>query len=49
MSETKIALYSIELGFLMLFGKTMKFIVFLDPSIVIFLWQCKLINANLVI
>ena len=25
-------------------GKTMKFIVFLDPSSVIFLWQYKLIN-----
>ena len=33
--ETKIALYSIDLGLLALHGKTMKFIVFLDPSSVI--------------
>ena len=45
---TKIVLYSIDQGLLMLHGKTMKFIVFFDPSIVIFLWQCKLVNVNLI-
>ena len=33
----------------MLYGKTMKSIVFLDPAIIIFIWQCKLGNTNLVI
>ena len=33
----------------MLHGKTMKFIVFLDPSSIIFLWQYKLVNTNSVI
>ena len=46
--ETKVALYSIDKGLLMPYGKTMKSIVFLDPPIVIFLWQCKLVKTNLV-
>ena len=47
--EKEVVLYSIDKGLFMLYGKTMKSIVFHDPSIIIFLWQCKLVNIDLVI
>ena len=47
--ETEVALYSIDKRLYMPYSKTMKSIVFLDTPIVIFLWQCKLVNTNLVL
>ena len=47
--EKVVALYSVIIGLSMLYGKTMKSIVFLHPFIIIFLWQCNLVNINLVI